>query len=177
MEGDKLNFLRNFKKDKKGMTSIEVVIGVLIFVIIFSFLLDIMIVSWKFSVVAQTNTEVARITGLQGGALTSAPDGYPGGNSGYITINKLNDLVSEKMKTAGFKDSDWSMSIGSGGIGSNGVRSARYDYQETFTTKLEAKYRWEFMSNWIPGNLEQTIRSKRISISEWKYNYNNWIGE
>lgn len=171
-------FLLNLRKNKKGMTSIEIVIGMLIFIIVFSFLVDTVLIMWKFAVVAQTNTEVARITGLQGGARTSAPTGYPGGNNSYLTIHQLNSLVNDKMKSAGFKDNEWSMTIGSGGrIGANGVSSVEHDYKQTFSTKLNAKYRWSFMSNWLPLNLEQTLTSKRMTISEWKYNYSIWDGE
>ena len=62
-------------------------------------LFDLLTIMWKFSVIAHTNTQVARIVGLQGGALTSAPDGYPGGDANYITINELNDIVSNKFKS------------------------------------------------------------------------------
>lgn len=162
-------------KNKKGMSTIEIIIGVLIFLALLCFMLDLLILTWKFSVVAQTNTYLARVSGIQGGALWSAPDDYPGG---YETIGELNATINEKFQAAGIASTEWSGSVGNGRIGSHGTsESSEYDYKEVFTTEITVRYRWEFMSNIIPGSLTQTITSRRPAMSEWKYNYADWDGE
>lgn len=166
-------------KNKKGVSTIEIVIGVLIFIVVLCFMMDLLILMWKFSVIAQTNTEVARIAGIQGGFLNTPPDAYPGGNKNYVTISELESMLNDKFKSAGIASNEWEIRIGgNGGITKNGAkRPVRFDYKETFSVEISVDYRWDFMSNILPGNLRQTITSKRPAMSEWKYNYDNWLGE
>jgi hypothetical protein len=166
------------EKNKKGVTAIEMVIGVMIFILLISFMMDVLILFWKFSVVSQTTTQIARITGLQGGALrrSDIPDDWPD-KSGYLDIEELNDIIDNKMKTANIDN--WVMTIDRGKIGTTGVSATpEIDYKENFTVKTTIDYKWDFMSNFIPGmDIEQSITAKRPAMSEWKYNYSNWIGE
>lgn len=165
-------------KNKKGLSTLEIVIGVFIFIIVLCFLMDLLILNWKFSVIAQTNTQVARIASIQGGVLNSPPQAWPGGNSNYITISELNDILNDKFQSAGIASNEWEIRIGSGGISKSGTKSpVSYDYKEVFSVEITVDYRWDFMSNIIPGNLRQTITSKRPAMSEWKYNYDSWEGE
>ena len=168
--------------NKKGISTIEIVIGMLIFLIVLCFLLDLLILIWKFSVIAQTNTQIARIAGIQGGVRSSPPRAWPGGRSNYITINDLDNIVTDKFGAAGISYTEWEVKIssptGNGRIGRGGIRSTpRYDYKEDFSVEITVDYRWDFMSNILPGNLRQTITSKRPAMSEWKYNYDDWEGE
>lgn len=165
-------------KNKKGASTIEIVIGLMIFILLFGFMLDLIVLTWKFNVVAQTNTQIARIAGLQGGIQSSAPNGWAGGNSSYISSSQMQRTVLDKMNSAGIKPGDWTVRIGNGTITSGSAgQSKRYDYLETFTTKVEVRYTWDFMSMMLPGNFSQSLSSERPAMSEWKYNYNIWTGE
>lgn len=175
-----LNFIKkrlDLVKNKRGMSTIEIVIGVIIFLMLFCLLFDLFTIMWKFSVIAHTNTQVARIAGVQGGVLKSAPEGYPGGDSNYITVNELNDIVRDKFASAWIKDGEWGMKVGNGSLGREGIKPAKHDYLQDFTVEVEVDYEWVMVSNFIPGNLKQTITSKRPAMGEWKYNYDDWIGE
>jgi hypothetical protein len=162
-------------KNKKGASTIEIVIGVLIFILILGFMLDIIVLTWKFNVVSQTNTQIARIAGIQGGVRSAAPSGWPGG---YTTIRTLDGLVMDKMSSAGIESEEWEGSIGNGRIGRNGVsQTEEYDYKTNFETTLTIEYTWEFLSMMLPGSFTQEIESRRPAMSEWKYNYDSWEGE
>lgn len=166
------------KQNKKGASSIEIIIGIFMFLIIMCFMMDVLVLLWKTSVVAQTNTQIARIAGIQGGIRNSAPSGYPGGNSNYININDLSSIVENKFKSAGIKKSEWIAVIGNGKIGKSGkVQTREYDYKEFFDIDIVIDYKWTFIGNIIPGNLKGKFSSKRTTMSEWKYNYNSWSGE
>lgn len=167
------------KDSEKGMTALEMVIGVLIFVLLLAFMIDILVLFWKFSVLSQTTTQVARIAGLQGGVLNKAPEDWPARES-YITINDLNGIVERKFDSASVDSNDWEMSIGHGGLRKTGQTSStgEIDYKEEFTVETRLDYEWTYMSKVIPGmNLVQEIRAKRPAMSEWKYDYNSWEGE
>lgn len=171
--------LTKLKKDKKGVMAIEIVIGMFMLLMILCFMMDLLILSWKFSVISQINSKVARQAGIQGGVLAKAPDGYPGGDSAYTDINELYSIVRETFENAGIEESEWRLYIDGKHVLGSGtkVASRRIEYRESFQTKIEVTYSWDFISNFIPGTLTNTISSKRPTISEWKYDYDSWIGE
>lgn len=168
-------------KSKNGMSTIEIVIGMMIFLIALSFLTDLLILLWKFNVLAQTTTQVARISGIQGGVLSAAPPYWPGGNSNYVSISEMENIVREKFETADLSIDEWSMEIGGRGtIGRDGlVASEAIDYKDTFQVVGTIDYQWLFTSHFIPFiTLEHTITAKRPAMSEWRYNYSGtWEGE
>lgn len=168
-----------FKKklNKKGATAIEVVISIMMMLLLLSFMIDLLAVIWKHSVVSQVNTEVSRIVGIQGGLLNSAPEGYPGGNENYLSASEVTQLLDNKFASAGVSGDKWKVKVGSGTLGKDGIAEAKYDYLTTFTVEVNIDYEWEYISKMIPGQITQTIVSKRPAMSEWKYGYNDWIGE
>lgn len=166
-------------KNKRGISTIEIMIGMLIFLVTLCFLTDLLMLLWKFSVVAQTTTQVARITGIQGGALASAPTDWPGGAGNYVNISGIHRIVEEKFETAGISSSEWTMKIGGGNVGKDGTRATgQIDYTDNFTVEAIVNYHWDMTSNILPlVNLNQIITARRPAMSEWKYNRNSWIGE
>lgn len=169
---------KNLILNKKGSSTIEIVIGLMMFVLVLGFLLDLIMLTWKFNVVGQTNTQIARIASIQGGVLSSAPYSYPGGDANYINIYQMKNIVEDKFQSAGISPNNWTVYIGNGRItSSSAIPSSQYDYKQDFNTSITVTYTWEYMSKMLPGNFTQTITSKRPAMSEWKYNYDSWIGE
>lgn len=166
-------------KNKNGMSTIEIVIGMMIFLITLSFLTDLLILLWKFNVIAQTTTQVARLVSVQGGATNYPPTSWPGGSNNYTTISELNESVSRKFETADIPTTEWNMSIAGGNIGSRGVVSTgQLRYRTPFEVETTVLYRWEFTNHFIPFvKLEQTITARRPGMSEWIRSEQDWDGE
>lgn len=162
-----LKKLKRFKKDKKGFMAIEIVIGMLMFLAIVSFVSDVALLTWKFNVVAQTNSHLARQVGIQGGLLSSTPENFPGGSSAYVTKSQMDEKIRENFKKAGIKESEYSYSLSTN----------KADYGEMITTTVKATYKWKMISNFIPGDITQEITSKRSVMSEFKYRYDDFKGE
>lgn len=167
------------KKNKKGASAIEMVIGFLFIVMMISFLVDVTIVISKYSTVAQLNTDIARITGVQGGVLNSKPAGWYGEDESYITVSKMQSMLNEKFKSAGIKNNEWSLRIVKDGaeigrLGKSGTSQAKINYLDNYTVELSVDYSWDTIGQFLPGNINQTLVSKRPATSEWKYDYNNW---
>lgn len=168
--------LEKLKKDKKGAMAIEIMIGMIAFIIVLCFLADLLILSWKFYVISETNKFVARTAGLQGGFLTSAPEGYPGGKEAYINSNQLRKKLIEDFDSAGIEEGDYDVSVnGYSLINGNGTNDI--DYMKEIDTSVEVTYKWDLSSNFIPGSISQKISSKRSTLSEFKYRYDVWDGE
>lgn len=171
--------IKRFKennKGKKGMASIETVINVIIFIIVLCFLLDLLILGWKFSVISQTNSYVTRTAGLQGGILSSAPAGFPGGNDAYISTSEMRDKMDVYFSGAGIENGDYQVLVNGRDV-SNGASTSEIDYREDISTKITVDYKWDLMSNFVLGDLNQKIESTRGSVSEFKYRYDTWVGE
>ncbi|MDF2879509.1 MAG: hypothetical protein K0R54_66 [Clostridiaceae bacterium] len=170
-----LNKFKKLKEDKRGTMAIEIVVGMLMFLLVLCFFLDITIITWKFSVISQTNTYLARTAGLQGGIRTSAPTGYPGGNDAYASSSEVYKQIQENFKSAGINDNEYTVKINGTKLRSNS--NVAVDYLDNITTYIEVDYKWDLVSNFIPGDLTNSITSKRAVISEFKYRYDSWIGE
>lgn len=171
--------INKFKKSKQGSMAIEIVIGLFMFLIVLCFMLDLIILAWKFSVISQVNSKVARVAGIQGGILTSAPAGFPGGDNAYTSVGELNSTLSDHFKKAGIESGEWKLYVENKQILGSGSmsQSRKIEFREPFSTKVEVTYTWNMISNFIPGSLTNSLSSTRPTMSEWKYDYNNWIGE
>lgn len=168
----------NQKLNKKGSSTIEIVIGLMMFILVLGFLLDLIMLTWKFNVIGQTNTQIARIASIQGGVQTSAPYSYPGGDSNYVNIYQMQSIIKDKFDSSGIEPNNWTANIGNGKISSSyAYPSSPYDYKTSFNTSISVTYTWEYMSRMLPGTFTQNITSKRPAMSEWKYNYDSWFGE
>lgn len=168
--------LKKFKENKKGSLAIEIVIGMLAFILVLSFLMDLLMLSWKFAVLSQTSNYVVRTAGIQGGYLTSAPSGFQGGNAEYVSSSEISKDIEDKFAYAGIKKGEYTVRVNGYNI-TNGGGTTEIDYRKPITTHIEVQYRWAFIDNFIPGQLTQTISSKRSAVSEFKYRYDTWVGE
>jgi len=168
--------LKRKTKDKKGATAIEIMIGMIAFIIVLCLLVDLMVIGWKFAVISQTNSYVTRTAGLQGGILAKAPSGFPGGNTAYISSSEMKTKISNKFAGAGVKSGEYTVKVNGYNVG-NGSSTNEIDYRGTITTDIEVKYKWDLSSNFIPGAIQKTISSSRSSMSEFKYRYDEWVGE
>lgn len=165
--------IKSAKNNKKGFLAIEIAIGCIIFLMVLCFLMDLVVLGWRFAVISQTNSYLARTVGLQGGILASAPHGFPGGDNAYVSISEMQNAIAESFARAGIQEGEYRVRI-------NGVplnSGIKVDYRDFLTTEIEVDYRWANLSNFIPGDLSNTITSKRAVMSEFKYRYDQWTGE
>jgi len=168
--------VKKLRENKSGSLAIEIVIGCFIFLIVLCFLMDILLLTWKFQVIGQTNSYVARTAGLQGGILARAPEGFPGGNTAYISSTEMRNRIAETFERAGIENGQYTVAVNNAMI-SSGATTGEIDYRNPIHTEIQVRYRWAFTSNFIPGQIEHTISSKRSALSEFKYRYDTWRGE
>lgn len=168
--------LKELQKNNKGVMAIEIIIGLFIFLMMFCLLMDLLILTWKFSVIGQTNSFVARTAGTQGGVLYSAPEGFPGGDQAYLSVDEMNAKIANNFRSAGIEAGDYQVFVNGRNI-TAGASSGEIDYLEEFDTEIRVNYRWDFINNFIPGQIEHQIGSKRSTLSEFKYRYDSWVGE
>lgn len=168
--------LKKATKDKRGSMAIEMMIGMITFIIVLCFLVDLLMLGWKFAVISQTNSYVTRTAGLQGGIMASAPNGFPGGDTAYISSSEMRADIEKSFSGAKIDASKYSVIVNGADL-SKGGSTGEVDYREPIDTSIQVKYEWELISNFIPGKLGQTLSSKRSAVSEFKYRYDEWVGE
>lgn len=154
------NPFKKLKKDKKGAMTIEIIIGMMIFILGFCFIVDLFILASKYQVVSQTTTYVARTAGNQGGVLGSAPEGFPGG---YISSSQMDSRIGRIFDDSGIVSYDVNL-------------PGKTDYGEYMDVKISFDYTFALTSNFIPGNLDLTFSSSRTAFSEFKYRYDDFDG-
>ena len=162
-------------KNKNGSMAIEIIIGCMMFLLVMCFFLDVTTLTWKLSVISQANTYIARTVGIQGGIKTSAPTGFPGGNTAYESSSEVLDKVKQSFNNAKIADSEYKIYIN--GITFKNSTNIEADYESILTTKIVVNYKWDMLSNFLPGNVSHSISSNRSVMSEFKYRYDSWIGE
>ena len=88
----------------------------------------------------------------------------------------MNAKIANNFRSAGIEAGDYQVFVTRSNI-TAGASSGEIDYVEEFDTEIRVNYRWVFINNFIPGQIEHQIGSKRSTLSEFKYRYDSWVGE
>ena len=193
------NFLKKINKNsiKKGITSIEAVIGTLIFLALFCAACDLIMLSNRYAAITDVGKELARTISVQGGALVDKPGGYA---SNYYSISQIQSMVDDNMKAAGFEDGEYLIGIRYTRVYNDATETSedynrsqkiiwfdaantphaeetqKIDYLSNFTLVVMGEYDWRFLAPFIPDR--KTVLSVSMpGTSEWKYNYDAWESE
>lgn len=176
-------------KDKKGSSVIEFAMGLLLFVTFVAFVVDLLLVGGKRFNVGQEATDISRTLAKQGGVMSVTPEGYPGGDTAYLTSTEMLQKIEKRMKRSGlgeYGDGVWFVTLTEFDNEGNEIRSGRLtpntnfkvDYMNSMDVKISASYRWRLMRFILADNAPDTpVTAERHSVSEFKYNFNDWKGE
>lgn len=175
--------LRNKLKNKKGMSTLDFIINVFILLILFSFLTDLFVISFRQYKVSQFTNDIVRVISKQGGVRTTAPTNFPGGNDNYLDKTEFQNIINSRLQDIGAINYSVNLFRESGGTEvsstypSPTATNFSVDYQEYIRIEIKYNYKWSLMSAFIPGGLKGTLTSSKIGYSEYKYDYSNWQGE
>ena len=89
------NKIKQKLKEKTGMSTLEFVICMLIFIMVTAFIIDLFIVSYKHYEVSSHCTKTARVLAIQGGLGNVKPQNYPGDNANYMTNREFKTYLDE----------------------------------------------------------------------------------
>lgn len=179
-----LKKLRNKLSNQKGSSVLEFAIGLIIFVMIAAFAFDLFFIGQKKFHISTYTTKTARILGVQGGVTTATPQGFPGGDTQYLTSSELTDYIQRAMDgihikdyTVTLKEFDKSGNIVKQTTLGNGT-DFQVDYRNTLEINIDATYQWSAMKYISGGILDKSsVGASRNATSEFKYNFDEWDGE
>lgn len=174
------NFKRKDKKSKRGSSVLEFAFGLLTFVMLAAFVVDVVIIATKQFTVSQVSNELSRQIAIQGGVRQSAPAGFPGGQKAYVTSREMHAYIDEALRDTGISSSDWSMQMT--GFSPDGYSVQRVslsdgsnfevDYRNSFDFTIKYEYNWTIMGQLVPTmNSMREVHQKRGSVSEYKYKH------
>lgn len=142
--------------EKKGVTSIEIIMSVLIVIVIISGFVDLTGILRRSNAVSTNTAYVARVVGNQGGIQTSQIKNFSGR---YVGSNELYTNIERSMKSSGVKDGEWEVKIYGVPL-SKTTNLPVYDYGTRIPIEVSVDYSWGFTQKFIPGNIGGTHTSK-----------------
>lgn len=181
----KLNksFQKNKKsiKSKRGVSSIEFVIGALISIVIFAAFLDFLVISNRMQAMATTMTYLTRTISNQG-CLANNPEatcllrGVTAGystdyikNKKFITSSEIFTQVDEIMRAENIPRTDWTVRI-NGTTLTSSTTTRLFDFREEIDINITVKARWTNVSNFLLINLPDIeFNSNQTTLSLYKF--------
>lgn len=105
------NKIKKIIANKKGMSTIEFAISLMVFIMLFSFIFDLILITYKQYAVAEQTTQMVRQIAKQSGCTNSTPYNFPGGAENYYTTTELYNIMKKKMDNLNIPEGDWSVTI------------------------------------------------------------------
>lgn len=173
-----------YLKSVKGASSVEFVIALTVFIFLFSFMFDLILLSYKQFAISTEANKLIRVLTVQSGTSSSMPSNYPGSYANYMNPTQMYDRITRKFDNLGIKKQDFTVKIktqndnGTEKIivlpNSSGIKS---DYKAYITIEINYKYKWNLWSQLIPGELKGEHTISRSGYSEYKNYYDKWENE
>lgn len=165
------------RNPKKGANAIEVIIGMLIFMLLFGFFFDMFNITTKqFSVDRQIGI-VSRTIAVQGGVKRSAPSGYSA-NETYLTATQLHGHIGAVMRDINVLPGEYSVRLTRYNANNQPVSTRtltattefEVDYEQRFEVEIQYSFKWKLMGQLVPGmGGTRTATRKRSNVSEYRY--------
>lgn len=175
-------YIKNKLKEKKGLNSIEMVIGSLIVIALFAGMTDFIKISNRMQSLSSTMTYVSRVLSNQG-CLANSPESIYLDSSGrqlynidyiknkkFVRSDTFFNNISEIMKSDGIKDDEWRVFINGERLTSS-TTTKLFDFRERIPVKIEIDYTWGTLSDILPINektLGGTFKTSQEIVSTYK---------
>jgi hypothetical protein len=170
--------INKIRYQRKGSIALEIVIGMLVFILAVSFLLDLIFIGYKMVILSQASSDFTRAMEVQGGISYWAPSAYPSGS--YVNSTQMYDsIIAELPGLPGDPTQLW-YSVNGGGW----QYFSPYDWMsvvpfgQEIQTKIIVPYKWTFTGNFIPGLawITPSLDVVRTTHSEYWENYSSYTG-
>lgn len=170
----------HIKNNTKGLSSIELTIGILITIVLFAGFLDFIIISNKMQALSTANTYLSRVISNQGCVAQNSSNcvirgtnegGYDESyikNKTFVKSSEIYNQVDRIMKSEGIPTSDWTVTI-DGLTLTPSTQTRLFNFREIINIKIEVKYKWSNLSNLLLVNLPtQKFTSNQRIVSTYQ---------
>lgn len=177
-----LKFIKKKIKEKKGLNSIEMVIGSLVVITLFAGMTDFIKISNRMQSISSTISYVSKVLSNQG-CLANNPESVyvnPDGtqyynisyikNEKYIDSRTLFEAVSNIMRNDGIAEDEWRVFVGGQRLTSS-TKTKVFNFRERIPVEVQVDYSWGTLSNLLPISsdaLSGTLNSSQEIVSTYK---------
>lgn len=152
------------KKNKKGMTSIEIVLSVLIVIMMIAGFVDLTVILRRGNVATTNTAYISRVVGNQGGLQISEIDNF---NGRYVGSSEVYRNVKRSMNSSGISDDEWTATIYGVPLTPE-TNIPVFEYGTKIPITVDVEYEWSFTSNFIPKELKGARKSKAEVVTTHK---------
>lgn len=160
-------------KNNKGMSTIEFAISLMVFLLLFSFIADLFIITYRQYMVTEQTTRITRQIAKQSGVEASTPYNFPGGDGNYYTTGELYAVLRKQLRKLNIADDDWTVEVITTSsrfkLGSN-QSGIRMNYRDPITVKIAYQYKWGLWSQFIPNLMKGETVAERSAFCEYNHN-------
>ena len=174
--------LKNKLKEKKGLNSIQLAIGVLILSFLYAGISDAVNVSNRMQSLSSAMTYISKVVSNQG-CLTNNPESVYVSATGerlynidyiknkkYVTASELYNAILNIMTSDGIPTSDWKVTVGGVNL-SPTMKTPLYDFRERIPVTIEINYSWDTLSSLLPISnnvLKGSFKTEQEIVSTYK---------
>ena len=171
-------------KEKRGFFTIEYVMSLLIFIILFSFVYDLTLIVVQRNRATNVLQSMVRVVQVQSGLEPTVPTYFPTVGNSYLRSETFLNNSKRLLSDLGINPDSVVVSLSGTSIDGSSLdaevkadSNLQLKYKTPFTVKLTYRYQFTIWSNFVPGlnDCEQTLTS--VGYAEYKQNYDEWDGE
>ena len=172
--------LKEIVKSKKGLSSIELVFGALVCIVVFAGYLDFILISNRMQAMSTSMTYLTRTISNQG-CLSNNPEsnclinnktGYVKDyikNKKFVTSQELYNEVKSIMDNEKIPTSDWKVLINGSQLTSS-TQTKLFNFREEIEIDIKIKYKWSNLSQLLPINIpDKEFTSNQTTLSLYKF--------
>lgn len=177
-----LKFIKNKIKDKKGVNSIEMVIGSLIVITLFAGMTDFIKISTRMQSISSTINYVSKVLSNQG-CLANNPETTYINSSGqqyyyvsyiknqkYVDSTTLYNTINQIMLSDNIQSNEWKVYI-DGQLLTANTKTKVFNFRERIPIKVQINYEWKVLSGILPISntaLSGVLTSSQEIVSTYK---------
>lgn len=162
--------------NKKGMSTIEFAISLMVFILIFSYIFDLVLITYNQYSISEQTTQIARQIAKQSGCLRITPYNFPGGEKNYYSTTELYNIMNEKMTKLGITEDKWDIVIKTNGKSFTLTPTSpgfNTEYGEYISVETIYNYEWGLWSQFLPKAVEGKTVVNRGAFSEYNHDFLN----
>ena len=172
-------------RNKEGSLAIEIVIGIMIFLVAISFFVDIFMLTWQINEMGTYTTYVANTAARQGGINRTLPRGWSTNVNGeYRFQNNIHNTISNLMDSVNIEE--WVVRVRNPSTGQTKTISSNTSsgdnshlmagYGEVLIVTIEYRVSLDNISNMLPSvDASWTMSTSRSVLSEFKERFDGFI--
>lgn len=177
-----INLIRKKINEKKGLNSIEMVIGSLIVIVLFAGMADFIRIHNRMQSISSSMTYISKVVSNQGCLANDPENAYVRAdgtkyyyktyikNKKYVDSTTLYNTIKTMMENDKISTSEWRIYVGGKKLSST-TKTDVYDFRKKIPIEVQIDYSWKTLAGLLPvseSSLSGTLKSSQSIVSTYK---------